>query len=181
MLMRCTLLLIAVLLAGCRVNPQLEEANPMPLASPIVEAVRSPTVPPTPETFPDSARYRPVTGADFQGAIVPEEVAGEFQIAPAYWTPSEAEVAALEAAAEDFIEEQGYDQISNWLDQYRRQYVGVEVDGRRRIYANFFCQVSGVDWKDEPVFVLDGGDCYFHFEYDPETGKFLNLQVNGES
>jgi hypothetical protein len=47
--------------------------------------------------------------------------------------------------------------------------------------ANFFCDVFGLDIETEPVVVEDGGDCYFRVTFDPERGRFSDLDVNGEA
>jgi hypothetical protein len=39
----------------------------------------------------------------------------------------------------------------------------------------------GWDRKKEFAKVLDGGACYFQFKFDPHTGEFFGLQVNGEA
>jgi hypothetical protein len=28
---------------------------------------------------------------------------------------------------------------------------------------------------------MDGGDCYFQVKYNPQTGKFFDFAVNGQS
>jgi hypothetical protein len=67
------------------------------------------------------------------------------------------------------------------LDEYQRQYIGLERNGKQIIYGNYFCDNMGKNWRSEIVFVLDGGDCYFQVEYDVESGTFTKLLVNGES
>jgi hypothetical protein len=62
---------------------------------------------------------------------------------------------------------------------YKRQYVGVRRQKRRIIYANFFCDASGSNWRTTRVDVDDGGDCYFQVEYDVDKRTFADLSVNG--
>jgi len=67
------------------------------------------------------------------------------------------------------------------MGRYKRQYFGLVRDGRWIVYGNFFCDAHGKDWLAQPVTVKDGGDCYFQVEYEPKTGRFSNLSVNGEA
>jgi hypothetical protein len=101
-----------------------------------------------------------------------------------HWTPSESDILALENGLGAFLENNP-DRFSEgtpvWerLDEYNRQYIGIILDGKKIIYANFFCESTGRDWITEFIFVLDGGDCYFQFKYDVDSGEFFDLQVNG--
>ena len=78
------------------------------------------------------------------------------------------------------------------LRMYRCQVMGVAQDGRRLLYLNFFHRLSfephpddeageGDDWTREPHFVDDGGDWYWQIYYDPASGTFERLSVNGEA
>ena len=104
------------------------------------------------------------------------------------WTPTEADVAALEEALVPFLRQAKHPWLRPdppiWerVPQYYRQYLGVVEDGERVIFANFFCHVAeGQDWQRELVFVMDGGDCYFSLKYDPQQRRFFDLNVNGEA
>ena len=114
------------------------------------------------------------------------DVAAGFGFPAEYWTPSEAEVRALENGLIAFLQDKSAQFNSQrapiWerLTEYNRQYAGLIMEGRTFIYANFFCD-SMTDWKKDFVFVMDGGDCFFQFKYDPATGEFFDLQVNGEA
>lgn len=102
-----------------------------------------------------------------------------------YWTPSEENVLDIEEGLSSFLQENGDRFYSPgtpvWerLDEYNGQYVGVILDGKQIIYANYFCDSAGKDWKEDFIIVMDGGDCFFQFKYNPETGEFFDLQVNG--
>jgi hypothetical protein len=37
------------------------------------------------------------------------------------------------------------------------------------------------NWKENFIFVADGGACYFQFKFDTSTGEFFDLIVNGEA
>ena len=67
------------------------------------------------------------------------------------------------------------------LDEYQRQYIGLERGGKEIIYGNFFCDNGGVDWRQKFLFMIDGGECYFQVEYDVESGLFIKLRINGEA
>ena len=103
----------------------------------------------------------------------------------AYWTPTEADVAALEAGLSAFLESEippdHYNRrILERLDLYKRQYFGIIFEaGQPLIYANFFCVDEFDYWLGAPVFVMDGGECFFQVVYNPATATFSSLRVNG--
>ena len=104
--------------------------------------------------------------------------------AEGYWTPSAAGVQDLEAALPAYLQGpdgQPYPNLVSRLPEYTRQYAGITSGGRRLIFANFFCRDLGIDWQQEYVDVLDGGDCFFRLLYDVESGAFSGLSVNGEA
>ena len=102
-----------------------------------------------------------------------------------YWTPTEADVAVLEASLPTFLESEippdHYNRrILERLDLYKRQYFGLTLQaGQPVIYANFFCVDEFDYWLESLVFVMDGGECFFQVLYDPATDEFSRLRVNG--
>lgn len=66
-------------------------------------------------------------------------------------------------------------------EKYYRQYVPVVVAGRKLIYVNAFCRSEVPDWRTHFVTILDGGDCVWSVLYDPATGQFSDLEVNGDA
>lgn len=65
-------------------------------------------------------------------------------------------------------------------EAFYRQYVGIVVGKRKLIYINAFCEKSaGVDWHTSLISVCDGGSCFWGAVYDPATGEFSDLQMNG--
>jgi hypothetical protein len=102
-----------------------------------------------------------------------------------YWTPTEADVAALEVGLPAFLESEippdHYNRrILERLDLYKRQYFGLTLEaGQPVIYANFFCVDEFDYWLESLVFVMDGGECFFQLLYDPATDSFSRLRVNG--
>jgi len=104
-----------------------------------------------------------------------------------YWTPTGKDVLALENGLAPYLQENSkrfYSEgIPVWdrLDDYNRQYIGIIIDGRQSMYANYFCDDGGPDWRTRFVIVMDGGDCFFQFKYDTASGEFFDLQVNGSA
>lgn len=103
-----------------------------------------------------------------------------------YWSPTAADIHALEEGLIPYLQanqDRFYGVESTaWesLEKYNRQYLGLILNEKKTIYANFFCESTHTDWKKDFIFVLDGGACYFQFKYDPGTAEFFDLQVNGE-
>lgn len=65
-------------------------------------------------------------------------------------------------------------------DQYFRQYVGVVVAGKRKIFINAFCNaLSSLDWHSHLLLTADGGSCFWHVTYDLATRRFASLEING--
>lgn len=71
--------------------------------------------------------------------------------------------------------------IAARLQGYARQYFGVSWAGRRLLYINCIPADHRADWRARPVFVRDGGESFFHLMYDPESGEYSGLSVNGEA
>jgi hypothetical protein len=95
---------------------------------------------------------------------------------------SEADVAAAEGslpAAFGASDRPEAKDVLERLDEYTRQYVGFERDGRRLVYVNAFCTDTGRDPSREIVAVLDGGDCFWQAQVDPATGAVVSLSING--
>jgi len=103
-----------------------------------------------------------------------------------FWIPSADEIIKLEEDLTGYLSQNSsyfFSQPPAWerLDEYQRQYVGLERESKQIIYGNFFCDNLGLDWQETFVVVDDGGDCYFQVEYDMESGLFIMLMVNGVS
>jgi hypothetical protein len=118
-----------------------------------------------------------------RGVIVPaSEAAGYGQQTDDYWTPTEADVRTLEAGLVAYLKAAPGAPSDLWEKQatYLRQWAGILRDGRRYIYASFFC-AEFAGWQSRIVVVMDGGDCFFQVMYDVEQQTFTNLMVNGEA
>jgi hypothetical protein len=103
-----------------------------------------------------------------------------------FWTPEPTQVLALERALPAFLAE--HPELfrrdpppSESLAAYRGQYIGIVEEGQRLIYGNYFCDAGSHDWQQEMILVDDGGDCFFQVRYDPATGAFREIRVNGEA
>ena len=105
-----------------------------------------------------------------------------------YWSPTKADVRAFESGLPAYLQENKSAfymtdaQVWEQLDEYNSQYVGIVLEGRKVIYASYLCR-NGTDteWKEQFIFVADGGACYFKFKFDTSTGEFFDLLVNGEA
>jgi hypothetical protein len=97
------------------------------------------------------------------------------------WTPTREEVLKAEEKVEDHLKNNPLSYAADlWrqLPDYKRQYVGIIVGGHKRIFCNFFCWTER-PLTEKPVFVLDGGECFFRIEYDLEDKKCYNFNANG--
>jgi len=134
----------------------------------------------------------PTVVANQNWMIVTKERAAEMGIASwlvesdGFWMPSGDDIIKLEEKIGEYLSQnsgQFYRQPPVWerLDEYQRQYIGLERGDRQIIYGNYFCDSGRVDWLQELVIVEDGGDCFFQVEYDVESEMFIKLLVNGEA
>ena len=134
----------------------------------------------------------PTAVANQNWVIVTKEQAEETGIASwlvesdGFWAPSADDIFKLEEGLAEYLSQNSsyfYRQPPVWerLDEYQRQYIGLERGGRQIIYGNFFCNNLGMDWRKKLVIVDDGGDCFFQIEYDVESEVFIKLLVNGVS
>jgi len=70
---------------------------------------------------------------------------------------------------------------------YRVQFFGDEVDGKKLIWCNFLpvAVKGGRDsfefWKQGQVLFSDGGSAFWHITFDPSTGMCSKFQSNGEA
>ena len=67
-------------------------------------------------------------------------------------------------------------------ENYYRQYVGVELNNRRMVFVDAFCDLKGLDyWQQHLVIVSDGATCFWQALYDPDSSKFTFLEINGRA
>ena len=111
-----------------------------------------------------------------------------------YWTPSaETTIRAIEGVSAALDDLQARDDraaaVKARLGDYRCQVLGVVDEGRREVMLNFVDRADTLpdleegddpwDWRDTPIIVDDGGDAFWQAYYDPETGRFTAVNING--
>jgi hypothetical protein len=98
------------------------------------------------------------------------------------WEPAENEIAdareKLKPYAMAQAEKRKDDKPRPW-ETYTFQYQGSELDGKKVIYINAFCDKPPDYAAKQMVIVLDGGHCYFQAWYDTATKSFIRLFFNG--
>lgn len=66
------------------------------------------------------------------------------------------------------------------LKRYKRQLVPViNNKGEKEVWVNCLCDVHGDNWRNQIIFVNDGGNCYFNLKINLTTKTFYDIQVNG--
>jgi len=92
-----------------------------------------------------------------------------------YWAPSRKEVEQLEAALPTLEA-----QVPKAAD-FDRQYVGIEMSGRKLIYLNAFHlpDDADIDPARDAIRVCDGGAQFWGAVFDPASGSFSDVQFNG--
>lgn len=92
-----------------------------------------------------------------------------------YWAPSRQQVDQLEAALSQL-----QPQIANPGD-FDRQYVGIETGDKRLIYVNAFHlpEDSELDPARTAIRVCDGGAQFWGALFDPQSGTFSAVELNG--
>jgi len=75
-----------------------------------------------------------------------------------------------------------FDKIHFVIDmaRYKRQYIAtINAKGEKEVWVNCFCGFSHNYWRKSPVFVMDGGNCYFNLIINLSTGEYYDMMVNG--
>jgi hypothetical protein len=114
--------------------------------------------------------------------------------AQSYWSPDFAAVKAAEDRLPAYVAAtRGCAKRFKPLAEYRRQYVGVVVDGRRRLYLNAYeassqdemqklfpgLRENPPDWRMMPYDMCHGGPAFWGAEYDLDKATFSNLECSG--
>lgn len=136
---------------------------------------------------------------EYTGVIISKSGASEFaylfdEASISFWEPSIDDISSVEECIGRLLvsaqEDPGLDTsqkedaayILRNLQQYRRQYVGIVVDGEKRIWCNsFLSEGSFPNWTHTPVDVDGGGNHYWQIEYVLSKNECSNLSVHGES
>jgi hypothetical protein len=107
-------------------------------------------------------------------------ITGGWQVTPADIAPVEARIGEIAHMTPRGWPSQIH--IEN-PEAYFRQYIGVIQEGKKRIYVNGICYGEEIgkppsDWKTHFYWVIDGALGYWQVIYDPETQRFIGLQIN---
>jgi hypothetical protein len=148
---------------------------------------------------PKSPENTLVETPEYTGVIISENGASEFsylfdKASTGFWEPSINDISRAEECIRQHIvsvqdnpkldtyQKESAAFILNNLEKYRRQYVGIDVDGEKRIWCNsFFSDDSFPDWERVPVDVDGGGKHFWQIEYDLLKDECINFYVHGES
>lgn len=137
-----------------------------------------------------------------RGAIVPVSAGAELlhqcsRPAPdsaaldGFWAPSPPQVAAFDSALAPLLRSRLAAAASDVrpaapISAYYRQYIGLELGGKRVIYANGFrgsaMQLIGERadaWRTGAITACDGGDAFFGAVFDPVSRTIVRLDFNG--
>ena len=105
-----------------------------------------------------------------------------------HWTPTLQDVRVFEGGLTEYLrttrppEEPDLYRI---VPDYKRQYEGLILDGRRVLSVFFRCPRDAEDddseWSKHPMMVSDGGKCYFDVRFDIVTREYSHLMFNGEA
>ncbi|PPU98276.1 hypothetical protein XpopCFBP1817_04150 [Xanthomonas populi] len=92
-----------------------------------------------------------------------------------YWAPSLQQIELLESRQDALTPS-----IAEPRD-FDRQYVGVVIQGQQLIYINAFKLPNDPPVKPalEAIRVCDGGSTFWGALYDPQTGAFSQIAING--
>lgn len=124
---------------------------------------------------------------NFKG-ILPKEVSS-------FWIPPKQELASMDLAIKRHLKAIIADKISDAdagekakfvlenFDSYCRQYIGIIIRGEKRIFCNAALgpPESKLNWKSEPIIVMDGGAGYWDIQYVPSNSKCLEFSTHGEA
>ena len=102
------------------------------------------------------------------------------------WQPTKAIIDDLEASLPRISELRSFGAPNSAKIEhpgsYFRQYLAVIRGGKKKIYVNAMCDVTySVDWRTHLATVTDGGNCFWQAWFDPATGKFTDLYINGRA
>lgn len=180
-LLPIALVIVAFGVAGC---PENKPAPPPPADDPPAKSAKpaATTLSTVRAPGPDFERF---AMPKVQGLVVGAGAAAPFYAeitggtSPRYWTPEKGQLVDLETRLPGYLRAKAPPGSGPRKDlaSYRRQYVGIERDGRSYIFVNAFCETNRRDWTRKPIVVEDGGDCYFQVEFDPDRRRFERLVI----
>jgi hypothetical protein len=146
---------------------------------------------------PKSPENTLVETPEYTGVIFSMDGASEFGFlfdvsSTEFWEPSVDDISRAEECIRQFLASVQQDPnayqkedaafILENLGKYRRQYVGIVVDGEKHIWINsFFSEESFSNWTRDPVYVLDGGNHFWEIEYVLPKDECIKFHVHGEA
>ena len=154
------------------------------------------------KTFPDHARGQSAddvnrAATSFKATDLPPENQAILSLkGNQNWRPTREEARTALNAIQVFLENpdgvNAYERgqiarIRQRMTEYRVQFVGDGGAARRFIWCNFFpvARARHADrfsgWRQTPVYVEDGGICFWNIMYDRLKGKCATFRVNFEA
>lgn len=68
------------------------------------------------------------------------------------------------------------------LKNYKIQVVPfLNEHGEKEVWINGFCDDSGDDWREDVIWVLDGGNCFFTMRINLTNESLISAGINGYS
>lgn len=137
--------------------------------------------------------------AEGQAAVIAEKDAKRFSIilplnVTGFWIPSAGDVEKMNRAVVKYLEARLADrelsaderekakQVRAGFGSCWRQYVGIVVDGEKRIFCNAGGSGGSPEhFKTEPIVVLDGGAAFWRIQYIPAADRCVSFNANGEA
>ncbi len=94
-----------------------------------------------------------------------------------YWTPSKDDIMALEKRFREYVEA-NLPALDPARALFRRQYYGFVRQNRPIIMIVGFCEVTGIDWRQELVTLPATSGCYVEAQYDVINDAMLYAWSN---
>lgn len=99
------------------------------------------------------------------------------------WSPTFHDVIEVDHAIRAALAQAQLDRAGVFAQNYRFQYFGIIVHGRRKIFVNGFheallraASAGSVEWRSTPIVVCDAGIGEFQTEYDVSSHVLAPLQ-----
>jgi hypothetical protein len=130
-----------------------------------------------------------------EGMIVPQEYLRESGLpAEGFWTPKRSQLREVERSLPTFLRKEmqarplgELSEVIALAPKYRRQYVGMILNGRKVIWINCIPPKPEqrvdpfANWNHEIIEVSDGGSDFWGVVYDVEKHSFDRLILNGSA
>lgn len=132
-------------------------------------------------------------------AVIAHPDASDARYYHGFWEVSQDEAVQADAGVLDYLRGER-PEIADQLPGYVAQIFGIHADpgeGPKLIHFNFFCKreienerkmgetypdfAKMADWQHHVQIVHDGGPCFFQLDFDPASGTYENLTVNGQA